>query len=82
MSSEEKVDEKQQVERRRDFLRKSAFALYTTPLISSMLVEKANAAKSWNSGKGEITGTATPKPPNGGTVGPDPGRGVDNKPFP
>jgi hypothetical protein len=69
-------------ESRREFLRTSAYAVYATPIILSMLVEKASAAKSWNSGKGEITGPATPKPPNGGTVGPDPGRGVDNRPTP
>jgi len=39
---------------RREFLRKSAFAACATPIIVSMLVEKASAAKSWNSGKGEI----------------------------
>jgi hypothetical protein len=69
-------------ESRREFLRTSAYAVYATPIILSMLVEKASAAKSWNSGKGEITGPATPKPPAGGTVGPDPGRGVNNRPSP
>lgn len=78
MREEERLDS----ESRREFLRTSAYAVYATPIILSMLVEKASAAKSWNSGKGEITGPATPKPPNGGTVGPDPGRGVDNRPTP
>ena len=78
MREEKRLDN----ESRREFLRTSAYAVYATPIILSMLVEKASAAKSWNSGKGEITGPATPKPPNGGTVGPDPGRGVDNRPTP
>ncbi len=78
MREEERLDN----ESRREFLRTSAYAVYATPIILSMLVEKASAAKSWNSGRGEITGPATPKPPDGGTVGPDPGRGVDNRPTP
>jgi len=78
MSEEKRLDN----ESRREFLRTSAYAVYATPIIISMLVEKASAAKSWNSGKGEITGPATPKPPSGGTVGPDPGRGVNNRPSP
>jgi hypothetical protein len=78
MREEKRLDN----ESRREFLRTSAYAVYATPIILSMLVEKASAAKSWNSGKGEITGPATPKPPDGGTVGPDPGRGVDNRPTP
>ena len=78
MREEKRLDN----ESRRDFLRTSAYAVYATPIILSMLVEKASAAKSWNSGKGEITGPATPKPPDGGTVGPDPGRGVNNRPWP
>ena len=65
---------------RREFLRKSAFAACATPIIVSMLVEKASAAKSWNSGKGEITKTGSP-PPNA-PLGPDPGRGKDDKPNP
>lgn len=69
-------------EARRDFLRKSVYAAYATPVIVTMLVNKANAAKSWNSGQGEITGPATPKPPSGGTVGPDPGRGRNDRPNP
>ena len=32
---------------RRDFLRKSAYAAYATPIVLSMLVEKASACKSW-----------------------------------
>lgn len=69
-------------ESRRRFLINSAYAAYTTPAILAILVNKANAAKSWNSGWGEITGPATPKPPDGGEVGPDPGRGRDDRPTP
>jgi|GEM_PF-6765014 len=57
---------------RRDFLRNSVYAAYATPVIMAMLVNKASAAKSWNSGFGELTHTATPKPPDGGVVGPSP----------
>jgi hypothetical protein len=45
---------------RREFLRNSAYAAYATPIIMSMLVEKASAAKSWNKGKGNITTTGSP----------------------
>jgi hypothetical protein len=69
-------------EGRRDFLRTSMYAAYATPVIIAMLVNKASAAKSWNSGYGEITGPATPKPPDDGTVGPNPGVGVNNNPTP
>lgn len=48
----ENTDEK--VQERRDFLKKSAYIAYTTPFIMSMLVDKANAAQSWNNGKGTI----------------------------
>jgi len=75
------VDKKEsREESRREFLRKSAFAACATPVILSMLVEKASAAKSWNSGKGEITHTGSP-PPNA-PLGPDPGRGRDVRPNP
>jgi len=37
---------------RRDFLRRSIYAAYTTPLVVSLLVEKAGAAQSWNPGQG------------------------------
>ncbi len=45
------------LQERRDFLKKSIYAAYTTPFIVSMLVDKANAAQSWNPGKGK-------RPPN------------------
>jgi hypothetical protein len=34
------------VEERRDFLRKSAYAAYATPVITALLVDKASAAAS------------------------------------
>ena len=37
---------------RRDFLRKSVYAACATPVIMSLLVEKADAAQSWNPGIG------------------------------
>jgi hypothetical protein len=63
---------------RREFIKKSAYTAYATPIVLSMLVEKASAAKSWNSGKGEITGPGGPPPD--APLGPDPGRGRDDKP--
>lgn len=63
---------------RRDFLRTSAYAAYASPVIVSMLVQKANAAKSWNSGWGKITHTG--KAPHNAPLGPDPGRGTYNPP--
>jgi hypothetical protein len=63
---------------RRDFLRTSAYAAYATPVIVSMLVQKANAAKSWNSGWGRITPTG--KAPHNAPLGPSPGRGTSNPP--
>ena len=45
---------------RRDFLRKSVYAACATPVIMSLLVEKADAAQSWNPGRGT-------RPPNHGT---------------
>jgi len=67
-------------EGRRDFLRKSAYAAYATPVITSMLVEKASAAKSWNSGNGEITRTG--RAPSSAPLGSDPGQGKDDKSNP
>lgn len=65
MSEREK--EKRHQINRRDFLRTSAYAAYATPVVLSMLVNKASAAKSWNSGQGELTHTADHEP-----VGPNP----------
>ena len=73
---EKKLDGKMD---RRDFIRNSAYAAYATPIVLSMLVEKASAAKSWNSGKGELTKTGSP-PPNA-PVGPNPPQWTkDNNP--
>ena len=64
---------------RRDFLRNSAYAAYATPIVLSILVEKASAAKSWNSGKGELTKTGSPPPK--APVGPNPPQWTkDNNP--
>jgi hypothetical protein len=41
---------------RRDFLRKSVYAACATPVIMSLLVEKADAAQSWNPGLGKRPG--------------------------
>jgi hypothetical protein len=62
---------------RRDFLRKSVYAACATPVIMSLLVEKADAAQSWNPGRGyrpddqstgpgggaNASGHAVPRPP-------------------
>ena len=51
---------------RRDFLRKSVYAACATPVIMSLLVEKANAAQSWNAGMGNRSHKGTG---NGGPLG-------------
>ena len=68
---------------RRDFLRKSVYAACATPVIMSLLVEKADAAHSWNPGLGN-------RPKNkswdkedrnlGDQGGPKPGRWYDDIP--
>jgi len=63
---------------RREFLRKSAFAACATPMIVSMLVEKASACKSWNAGKRETTHTG--RPWRNAPLGRQPGRGRHHKP--
>ena len=69
---EEMSEQKQGEMNRRDFLRNSAYAAYATPIVLSMLVQKANAAKSWNSGCGELTRTG--KAPKKAPLGPNPPR--------
>ena len=62
---------------RRDFLRKSVSAACATPVIMSLLVEKADAAQSWNPGMGTRPGNqSAPKDDRnrGGQGGPGPGR--------
>ena len=66
--SERETNQRREMNRR-DFLRTSAYAAYATPVVLSMLVNRASAAKSWNSGYGELTKTADhedvgPSPPN------------------
>ena len=50
---------------RRDFLRKSVYAACATPVIMSLLVEKADAAQSWNPGKGTRPGNQGQGPLDG-----------------
>jgi hypothetical protein len=61
---------------RRDFLRKSVYAACATPVIMSLLVERADAAQSWNPGLGTRPGG--PPGPDGGASnsgqGPNSGR--------
>jgi len=62
---------------RRDFLRKSAYAACATPVIMSLLVEKANAAQSWNPGLGKRPGNQSAPQDDanrGGQGGPTPTR--------
>jgi hypothetical protein len=55
---------------RRDFLRKSVYAACATPVIMSLLVEKANAAQSWNPGQGNRPANSGKKPFPEHPVGP------------
>ena len=68
---------------RRDFLRKSVYAACATPVIMSLLVEKANAAQSWNPGLGKRPGNqSAPKDDRnlGDNGGPKPPRWNTNIP--
>jgi hypothetical protein len=67
---------------RRDFLRKSVYAACATPVIMSLLVEKANAAQSWNPGLGTRPGNNFKDDDRnlGGQGGPKPGRWNTNIP--
>lgn len=47
---------------RRDFLRKSLYVAYATPVIMSLLAEKANAATSWGNKTGSTVIPPPPKP--------------------
>lgn len=69
---------------RRDFLRKSVYAACATPVIMSLLVEKADAAQSWNPGLGTRPGNKSgPKDDanRGGQGGPTPGRWDSQNPH-
>ncbi len=70
---------------RRDFLRKSVYAACATPVIMSLLVEKADAAQSWNPGLGTRPGNqSAPKDDRnrGGQGGPTPKRWDPNSKNP
>ncbi len=60
-NQEQKYDQK--YEERREFLRKSLYAAYATPVIISLLVNKANAAESWNPANNGNHWTPPPTPP-------------------
>ena len=47
---DEKVTKREDGINRRQFLKNSAYAAYATPVVLTMLVDKASAAKSWNPG--------------------------------
>ena len=59
-------------EARRDFLRKSVYAACATPVIMSLLVERADAAQSWNPGQGNIPDNQGKEPNPNHPVGPRP----------
>ena len=50
---------------RRDFLRKSVYAAYATPVITALLVNKASAATSWGTKHPGDTPPPPPPPPAG-----------------
>jgi hypothetical protein len=60
MDEQNRTEMSEAAEARRDFLRKSVYAACATPVIMSLLVERADAAQSWNPGLGT-------RPPNQGT---------------
>ena len=47
---DEKANKREDGINRRQFLKNSAYAAYATPIVLTMLVDKASAAKSWNPG--------------------------------
>jgi hypothetical protein len=51
MASNSNDDEKNHDADRREFLRKSIYAAYATPLITALLVEEASAKNSNNNGR-------------------------------
>ena len=63
---------------RRDFLRKSVYAACATPVIMSLLVEKADAAQSWNQGQGNRPDNQGQGPP-GGAPNNNKGQGPQNR---
>ena len=48
---------------RREFLRKSAYAAYATPVITALLVNKASAASVWSATGHESNIPPSPPPP-------------------
>ena len=75
MEEQNTIEMSETAKARRDFLRKSVYAACATPVIMSLLVERADAAQSWNPGRGY-------RPPNS-SVGPDGGAnagGADPRP--
>lgn len=69
MEEQSKLELSETSKARRDFLRKSVYAACATPVIMTLLVERADAAKSWNKagkmGKGHITHTPAEGPLGG-----------------
>ena len=72
MEEQNKVEISEAAKARRDFLRKSVYAACATPVIMTLLVERADAAQSWNPGRGY-------RPPNQ-SIGPDGGANVGQNP--
>ena len=52
MEEQNTIEMSETAKARRDFLRKSVYAACATPLIMTLLVERADAAQSWNPGRG------------------------------
>lgn len=50
---------------RREFLRKSAYAAYATPVITALLINKASAATSWGTRPPGDINPPPPPPPQG-----------------
>ena len=72
MEEQNKMEMSESAKARRDFLRKSVYAACATPVIMTLLVERADAAQSWNPGRGR-------RPPNQ-SIGPDGGANVGQNP--
>ena len=69
MDEQNRTEMSEAAEARRDFLRKSVYAACATPVIMSLLVERADAAQSWNPGLGTRPGNQGEGPFGGANQG-------------
>ena len=69
MEEQNTVEMSETAKARRDFLRKSVYAACATPVIMTLLVERADAAQSWNPGRGYRPPNSSEGPVGGANAG-------------